>query len=199
MKKIDFSKAEENFKKAMDDMQIKKIGQGKEVVSKRASDFYGLDTGSLPRPEDPVILTFKGVEEASEEETTEEEQDDSISKLRFQPAQESVPLPEIVEEHITISPLFLLRNHMEWFKEQKVPDPYKILETSREELEDLKEKKELTQDDTKRIESLLVKAVILKREILKILEIETDEGLVEKQKTKHKTKRFNIKENWFQL
>lgn len=197
MKKVDFAKAEENFKKAMEEMQVKKIGQGKEVVSKRASDFYRLDSGSLPRPEDPVIQSFKETEE--EEPTTEEEEEGELYKLRFQPAQEAPDLPELKEEIHVISPLVLLRNHLDWFKEQKVPDPYKILDTSKNELDDLKSKEALTEEDQARIDGLLVKAIILKNEVLKILEIETDERLIEKQKTKHKTKRFNIKENWFQL
>lgn len=197
MKKVDFSKAEENFKKAMEEMQVKKIGEGKEVVSKRASDFYRLDSGSLPRPEDPVIQSFK--ERDDEEETTEEEEQDELYKLRSQPAQEAPNLPELKEEMPVISPLLMLRNHLDWFKEQKVPDPHKILDTSRNELDELKSKKELTEEDHARIDGLLVKAIILKNEVLKILEIDTDERLIEKQKTKHKTKRFNIKENWFQL
>lgn len=182
MKKIDFTKVEETLKKAIHEMYMNKILEGKEVISKRASSFYGLETGSLPKPEDPVVSSFKEPLEDTGEEISEESQDIAIYESRFQPASTPVSFSEIQEETHVATPLYLVRKHLAWCKKRKVPDPYKLIGTTKEELDLLKKKTEMTEEDVKRIQELLDKSIILKREVLKILEIETDEHLIEMQK-----------------
>ena len=98
-----------------------------------------------------------------------------------------------------VSTLYLLRQHLFWMKLQHLENRYEILRTSKEEIFAFRRKQRLAEDDLMRIKQLLQKAQEFRIFWLKKQGIDSPESLIERQKKKHKTKRFNIKEKWLPI
>ncbi|MDB6081782.1 MAG: hypothetical protein JWO53_1054 [Chlamydiia bacterium] len=212
MAKIDFTKVEEKLAAAVRSMFIKKVKEGKPTVSRGMASYYAIDTGPRPKPIDPVIQALQELEEegkraAIAQPATQEESGESISESIASLQKSSVgpvqpPALEEISLHPTASPptpLFLLRKHLLWFKRKKVKDSYGLVGTSEEEIKELRKKGTLTKEELQHIEQLLAKASDVKVKLIKKLGLEDDSTLVEKERKKHITKRFNIKETWLPL
>jgi predicted outer membrane protein len=98
-----------------------------------------------------------------------------------------------------VPPLYILRKHLLWFIRKRVANIYKLLGTTKEEVITLRKKKNLTPEESKRVDEILKKAQEINQRLMKKLGIDTDEALIEKEVQKHKTKRFNIRESWLPL
>ena len=194
MAKIDFTKVEQQLSIGIQSIFVKNLMQGKATVSTHAVSYYGLDQGARPKPQDSVI---EGLKELEIVESEAEEQEIKEKDAATIPTTEKVPVSD--DARTPPSPLFLLDQHLSWFKKKKVKDAYKFLGTSSEELEVIREKKTRTEADEARIAELLAKAKQAKGIVLKKLGLHEDEAIVEKERKKHLTKRFNIRESWLPL
>lgn len=220
MGKIDFKKVEESLSKALQKRLMKKLVEGEPTVSERAVEFYRMDAGSAPKPQDAVIQELEQIEqeekEFQEQEKRRLEQEKAqkegkpvapLQKKEEPPPAAALPTPPSKEEvvqvptvgDVTFTPLFLLRKHILWFKQKHVKDLYKLLGTTPDEIKALRKKKELSEKENKRIQELITKAIDIKARIMKKLGIEEDSSLVEKERKRHIHKRFNIKDTWLPL
>ena len=71
--------------------------------------------------------------------------------------------------------------------------------TTKTEVDELIHKESLTPEEMKRLEEIVEKTHQVKIEAMKELGLETDEVVVEKQRKKQITKRFNIREDWLPM
>ena len=211
MAKVDFTKVEESLAKALQANLIKKIVLGEPTVSTEAVSYYRMDDGPRPKPIDPIIqaldelrkeaeeleeearLAFlaAGGEEAAKEEALKEEEK---IPSEIQPP-EKVPTKKVP----TFTPLFLLRQHLLWFKRKKIKDVFTTLGIGEQEIRDLRKKSSLNEEEQQKILDLLEKADDLRTSIIKKLGVEDDTVYIEKERKKHITKRFKVKETWLPL
>lgn len=210
-KKVDYSKVEKEVGEALIKMQIEQLQQGKPLESSRAIEYYGLGEHARPVQEDPVEKLL--AEEAAKESGTIEEDldEDEISSAHdtlLQVPPRKVPTQRVQtaqkidsKEQFEAPPeeLFLLRRHIFWMKQQGIQDRYTRLGTTQAEVFALKKKGRLTDEDKLRIKTLLKKALQVKEELTKGLGLTSDEALIEREKKRHKTKRFNVREKWLPL
>lgn len=187
MAKIDFTKVEQQLSIGMQSIFVKNLMTGKATVSSQAVSYYGMDQEERPKPQDSVI---EGLRELEAEQTTE---------TAPKPRKKGEKVPVSDETAAPLSPLFLLEQHLSWFKKKKVKDAFQFLGTSKEELEAMKEKKALTTADETRLQELLAKAKQAKEIVLKKLDLHEDEAIVERERKKHINKRFNIRDSWLPL
>jgi hypothetical protein len=97
------------------------------------------------------------------------------------------------------APLYILRQHILWLKRKHCDNRYELLGTTREEVSAFRTARRLTDKQIMRIKEINVHADEVKAAIMAQLGMKTEEKLIEKQKQKHKTKRFNVKETWLPL
>lgn len=209
MAKIDYKKVEEKLAQALHTMFIKNLLQGHPTVSTQAVSYYRMDDGPRPKKEDSVIQGMKELAEdaqlelllvkAQEERQPEKEpKQPTIPKIEpIKTATEKIVTTESIP--LTITPLFLLQNHLLWFKKKKIKDVYACLNSSEEEITALQKTQSLSETDQKKVADLLKKAEDLKVTIMKKLGIDDDSTFIEKERKKHITKRFNIKASWLPL
>jgi hypothetical protein len=193
MAKIDFTKVEQQLSIGIHTIFVKDVLEGKSTVSSHAVAYYGLDQGKRPVPRDSVIEGLKELEI----DTSKEPQPVKEKVLTSIPTTEKVPVSEDTEE--PLSALFLIDQHLRWFRKKKVKDVFTFLGTTEEELQSLREKEKLSTAEQKRTEEILAKAKQAKTIVVKKLGLQEDEILVEKERKKHITKRFNIRETWLPL
>ena len=74
-----------------------------------------------------------------------------------------------------------------------------MLGTTREEIMAFRRTKRLSEEQTSRIKELNARAEEVKAGIMAEEGMKTEDKQIEKQKIKHKTKRFNVKETWLPL
>ena len=154
--------------------------------------------------------------EPVEEEGEEEEEEfiiltkipteDTLKKARKQSPrtpkrppvqQKEVPSAESFTE--PVSALLILRKHLLWFKRLHMDDRYEKLGTTKDEIGALRKADRLSEKQVLRVQELNKRAEELKKEILKKTGKESLEELVEKEKIRHKRKRFKTRETWIQL
>ena len=97
------------------------------------------------------------------------------------------------------SSLFLLKKHIFWFKKKKLKNFYQTLGTTEEEIDELCKKQKLDKNDDEKIQHFLKNAMQLKDSLLKKIGADDDERFIEKERKRHITKRFNIRDSWLQL
>jgi hypothetical protein len=164
--------------------------------------------------EDELLQEEAQTEASEEEEETEEEfeilekipESDTLKKARKQstrlPKRKPIPgktLP-LAEKFLEKSALlFILRQHILWLKRLHFDDRYEKLGTTKEEIFAFRRSRRLSDVDLKRIKELNVRAEKLKKELLEEEEITTVEEEIEREKQRHKTKRFNTRETWIPL
>lgn len=143
-------------------------------------------------------------EKAPKKETPQREDasDDDDEEKKLKPkivafAYEKITTTDLEER--PPKPAFVLKKHIAWFKKKKIKDFYKILGTSEEETKELCKKKTLTDLEEKRVDDILRRAKPLKVALLKKLGVAEDEALIEKERKKHRTRRFNIRDSWLPL
>ncbi len=131
---------------------------------------------------------------------------DVLRKARAQsgrpPKSIASPPPEVPPSDTFFEPasqLYILRQHIFWLKRKHVEERYEILGTTREEVMDFRRAKRLTDAQLARIKELNARAEEVKAAILAEEGVESEEKRIEREKQKHKTKRFNVKETWLQL
>ncbi len=201
MAKIDFSKVEQNLHQAMHMIFVKNLVAGKEVAHRHAVLFLGHHLDK-PSPQDSVV-------EAINEWRMELAVDETVAETQKElalPQMEPVSAPDeekaaqnIPQEEYLISPLYKLRKHLLWFIRKRVANIYKLLGTTKEEVIELRKKKNLSEEEQKRVQEILVKSQEINQRLMKKLGIDTDDALIEKEVKKHRTKRFNIRESWLPL
>ena len=223
MVKIDFEKVERNIGEAQHTWFIKKVASQKSVSYPRASAFFGHDVAK-PGPQDSVIGAITEwrqdlLEEEITEKKAETEKELEVPELSHT-TETLVPTEEKAEEEVkveatkeqalekpffedipssTVSSLYILRKRLLWFARKRVSNIYKLLGSTKEEVIAFRKKKTRTPEDDKRIEELLQKSNELNEKLRKKLGFSTDEDLIEKEKKRHITKRFNIRETWLPL
>lgn len=207
-KKIDYTKVEQQLQEALIRMQVDQLIQGKPITSKNAQDYYGLGD-ETPRPvqEDAVMkLIAEGLtdEEQDPEEEISPDQDQmkQAPKRNTPPQTLATPLPKAIPKETydePISDLMLLRRHIFWMKQQAMNDRYELLGTTQEEVFALRRKERLSPEDKLRIRALLQKAKAVREEIIEDLGAVSDDTLIQKEKKRHLTKRFNVREKWIPL
>jgi hypothetical protein len=225
MTKINYSKAEHEFGEAVQHTHIKDLAEGKPSPTERAIKYFGLEEES-PRPvtDDPVGKLLR--EEAAEEEqsqlssneSTEIEEEPVVYPLDKTPENDVIykarrqservpkrlqPLPprqstanQFLEDP---SPLLILRKHILWLKRQHIENRYEMLGTTIEEVFKFREAKRLSPEQLKRITEINDRASEVKAQLLINLGSETDENLIEKEKSRQQKKRFNVNESWIPL
>ena len=112
------------------------------------------------------------------------------------------PPPEVPPSDAFFEPsslLYILRQHILWLKRKRYDNRYEMLGTTREEVMAFRHTKRLSDEQLARIKELNARAEEVKAGILAEQGIKTDETQIERQKEKHRTKRFNIKETWLPL
>ena len=131
---------------------------------------------------------------------------DDLKKAKAQsarPPRSVTPLPTDVPPSDTfrerVPPLYLLRQHILWLKRHHKENRYELLGTTRAEIMEFRAARRLTEAQLSRIKEINLRADEIKAGILAEEGMKTDEGEVETQKKKSKTKRFNIKDTWFPL
>lgn len=227
MAKIDYTKVEEMLATALHSMLIKKLVEGRSTVSTQAVRYYGLDDGPRPKKDDSVISALKELEvDAKQEafraklEAERQERErrialgEQVEPIKTEPTEEKPAEPSTIaasqviqrekiltsdETPPTISALFLLQQHLQWFKKRKIKNVLAALKTTEDEITALAKEKPLNEASKKRVDELLGKAKDLKAGIIKKLGLEDDTAFIEKERKKHITKRFNIKETWLPL
>jgi hypothetical protein len=225
MAKIDFSKVEEELSKTLHSMFVKNLLEGRPTVSAGAISFFRLDDGARPIPPDTVMEGIHELEEETKKENARQERRRAwLEELARQgiPPEEAPPFeePEEIPEPppaplgvpnipppekiptLEAKPtklITILKEHLSWLGKNKVPDIIKKLGTTEEELAKLKKKKNFSDAENARLATLVEKAQTLKAENSKARGLADDEALIEKERKKHLTKRFNINETWLPL
>src|SRR5689334_11838692 len=120
MAKIDFTKVEQQLALGIHAIFVKDLMAGKPTVSGERVAFYGLDEGARPKPIDTVI---QGLKELEFEEVPPGEPEEKVPTEI--PKKEKIATSQ--EAEAPLSPLFLLEQHLRWFKKKKVRDAYKFL------------------------------------------------------------------------
>ena len=95
------------------------------------------------------------------------------------------------------SPLYVLRQHVLWLKRHHKDNRYELLGTTRSEIMALRTAQRLSEEQLVRIKEINARAEEIRAEIL--ASKGSDEGEIEDQKKKQKTKRFNVKDTWLPL
>lgn len=228
MAKINFLKVEAAFTKTLHLMFVKNLVDGKPTISKDAVSYFRLDDSPRPKQpadlveEGLIVLTREAEEEKiemakdvrrqqliasgipyeqadeviEEEFGTESEEEETVISSSVTP-----PLHVTTAEDVTppVPPIFLLTQHIHWFKKKKVHDVYEKLGITKEELQELQEKKLLTETEKSTILALLEKARKLKQSTIESLGLQKDETLIERERRRHVTKQFNVNETWLPL
>ncbi len=215
MSKIDFIKVEETLANALSAMFVKKIKEGKPAVSKRAVRFYRLDDGPRPKMQDPVIQTLEELREEEKkmlEEEKSQEEEEALSKKETPlppstppqiPAEENVPTdddyidPEKIDRRLFM--LALLRQNLKWFRKHRIKNLDARIGSNIEEVRTLEDKETLTPEELHRLGEIVKKSHEVRVDIMKELGLDTDEVVIEKQREKHSTRRFNVKDHWLPL
>jgi hypothetical protein len=212
MAKVDFTKVEESLATALQTNLIKKIVLGEPTVSTEAVSYYRMDDGPRPKPIDPIIQVLdeirKEVDELEEEarlallaagggdaKTAKEETLEAEKTPAVIAAPEKVPTKKVP----TFTPLFLLRQHLLWFKRKKIKDIFTTLGIQEQEIRDLRKKGTLSEEEQQKVIELLEKADDLRTSLIKKLGVEDDTVYIEKERKKHITKRFKVKETWLPM
>ena len=201
MAKIDFNKVEQNLHQAMHMIFVKNLVAGKEIAHRRAVLFLGHHMAK-PTPLDSVV---DAIDEWRVEKALSETVAEAQDELKLPASQPAAPYDEekatasVPEEQYLVSPLYKLRKHLLWFIRKRVANIYKLLGTTKEEVIALRKKKELTLDELKRVDEILVKSQEINQRLMKKLGIDTDDALIEQEVRKHRSKRFNIRESWLPL
>ena len=206
MGKIDFTKVEESLAQALQTNLIKKIVEGEPNVSSEAVTFYRLDDGPRPKTIDPIIQALdelrkeaeeleKALRLAGEALTEEKEAPLEAAGVSVINPPEKVPTKKIP----TFTPLFLLRQHLLWFKRKKIKDAYTTLGITEQEIRDLRKKGTLSTEDQQKVLELLERADELRTATIKQLGVEEDSVYIEKERKRHVQKRFKVKESWLPL
>jgi hypothetical protein len=117
-------------------------------------------------------------------------------KRQALPPKKTLPSEKFLEP---LSPLITLRKHLLWFKQQHFDDRYERIGTTKEEVFTFRRAAKLTPEQTQRVIELNHKAEKIKAELLKTKGSESDEDMIEREKKRHKTKRFNVRETWLPL
>jgi hypothetical protein len=201
MAKIDFVRVEQHLGEALQHWFVKKLVEGQSVTYMRASSYFGSETAK-PGPEDSVIVALKEWEQEVQEEEKEEDtttQPKEPEEIAPSPQASIQSIPIEAEATPEIPPLFILRKRLLWFIRNHVVNIYKLLGTTKEEIIALRKKSPLTPEDDKRIQELLVKSTEINQRLMKKLGIDSDDALIESEKKRHLTKRFNIRETWLPL
>lgn len=209
MAKIDFSKVEENLKKAMHAIFVKKIESGESNVSARAVSFYRLDESTGSGVSDSVIGALEELAKGDLPEEPEEITEASgleVDTLAPMPAvrrgaiasSESVP-PAVEEVAPTMTLFSRLHRRLLWLSRNKVSKVYEQLGTTKEAVQALGKREQLTEEDTKELERLLAKAEELKQSVIEKRGIASDTSLVETERKSQQSKRFNVKKSWLPL
>ena len=167
-----------------------------------------------------IPLTEKGEETPIREtvEIEEEDEDPSFEIIRRPPvydvlrkarAQSIRPPKALASPPSDVPPsdkfleptslLYILRQHILWLKRRHFDNRYEILGSTRNEVMAFRHTKRLSDEQLARIKELNARAEEIKAEILAKEGIMTEEKQIERQKEKHKTKRFNVKETWLPL
>lgn len=211
--KVDYEKIEQNLSQTIHKMFVKKLQAGQQVAYARAIEYLGHNMPK-PRKQDTVVEALSewrtevieaereaaAAKEGAQAENAEGPIGDFLPPTvqeKEAENQEPEPLPE--QEHTPISPMYVLRKHLLWFIRRRVANIYKLLGTTKEEIIALRRKKTLSDEDLKRVNELLVKAQDINQRLLKRLGLETNEALIEREKKKHVTRRFNIRDTWIPL
>lgn len=225
MTKIDFTKVEEKLAQAIHSMFVQKLMSGKETISDHAIAFYGIDSGPRPKPKDSVVEALQELEIEAEAERVAQlaelaaSQGQTDIKEPIQEIKKPEPLPEIKLPEVTpeaaqnvpaitilpttppppLSPLFLLRRHLLWFKRKKVKNYYELVKTTKEEIAEFRKKETFNEQELERIRELLQNAEEIKIRLMKKLGLEDDTTVIERERKKTINKRFNIKDTWLPL
>lgn len=225
MTKIDFTKVEEKLAQAIHSMFVQKLMSGKETISDQAIAFYGIDSGPRPKPKDSVVEALQELEIEAEAERVAQLAELAAAegqtgiKEPIQEAKKPEPLPEIKLPEVTpeaaqnvpaitilpttppppLSPLFLLRRHLLWFKRKKVKNYYELVKTTKEEIAEFRKKETFNEQELERIRELLQNAEEIKIRLMKKLGLEDDTTVIERERKKTINKRFNIKDTWLPL
>ncbi len=210
MSQLDFFKVEQTIGNALHhQLFVKKLSRGEAVSFARAVLFFGYHVPK-PSPQDSVIqalvdMQFEFEEEEEELEPTGEDTMEHRPKRKMPP--NAVAPPEVVapepisfaEDVTRINPLLILRNRILWLIRKKVANVYRLIGSTKEEMVALRKKQPLTDDDIKRINELINKSNEVTQRTKKRIGAETDDALIETEKKKHRTKRFNVRESWLAL
>lgn len=114
----------------------------------------------------------------------------------------AAPPPEVPPSDKFLEPsshLYILRQHILWLKRKHFDNRYELLGTTREEVMAFRHAKRLSDEQVQRIKELNYRAEEVKAGILAESGVKTEEMLIQQQKQKHKTKRFNVKDTWLPL
>ncbi|MBS0655013.1 MAG: hypothetical protein JSR46_04490, partial [Verrucomicrobia bacterium] len=177
------------------------------VKHPRASSYVGLEQNK-PIPQDSVIQALMEIDKEEEEALPgvaleEEESKDKIDELVSQSLTKGTWDESFAsfsdEDMANIPPVFILRRRIRWFIRKRVANIYKLLGTTKEEVSALRKKAELTADELKRVNDLLIRSTEINVLLNKKLGLDSNEALIDLEKKKHLTKRFNIRESWLPL
>ena len=121
-------------------------------------------------------------------------QSDRPPRFAVSPPSDVPPSDMILESS---SPLYVLRQHVLWLKRHHKDNRYELLGTTRSEIMALRTAQRLSEEQLVRIKEINARAEEIRAEIL--ASKGSDEGEIEDQKKKQKTKRFNVKDTWLHL
>jgi hypothetical protein len=189
MAHLDFSKVEQTLGMALHQIFVKTLVEGEVINYARAISFFGNEEAK-PIPHDSVVEAMVEIQKDIDEI--------ELTLPAFLPAIETAhPVEPSLE--FKIPPVALLRKRILWLIKKNVANIYSKIGSSKEEMSQLRSKSELTLEEIRRVHDLLKNTHELALKIKKSLGIETDEGLVEKEKKKHLTKRLNVRDSWLTL
>jgi hypothetical protein len=189
MAHLDFSQIEYTLGTALHHIFIKTLVDGDPVNYARAIAFFGNEEGK-PTPYDSVVEAMVEIQKDIEEI------DQTLPA--FLPAIAATPKMDLPPE-VKIPPMIILRKRILWLIKRNVANIYNKIGSSKEEMTELKAKTDLTLEEIRRVQELLKNTHELTLKIKQKLGIETDEGLVDKEKKKHLTKRLNVRDSWLAL
>jgi len=167
-----------------------------EIEQKKQKQAKALEVPELAHTAETLAIEKESKETPitidTEELVKEEVIETGKPQVQEEPMFQDAPSP-------TVAPIYILRKRLLWFARKRVTNIYKLLGTTKEEVITLRKKKNRTAEDDKRIDELLQKSHEINERLRKKLGFSTDEDLIEKEKKRHITKRFNIRETWLPL
>lgn len=176
---------------------VEKLMSETAAVEEEAPPEEKLPEGT-PEEDEETEEEFEIIEKIPEVDTLKKarKQSPRLPKRRPVPSKALPPAEKFVEK---TSPLFILRQHILWLKRLHFDDRYEKLGTTKEEVFAFRRARRLSEADLKRIKELNMRAEKLKKDLLEEKEIASVEEAIEKEKKRHKTKRFNTRETWIPL
>jgi hypothetical protein len=214
MGKIDYSKVEEKLSHALHSTMVKRIVKGEPTVSSEAVNYYALNDGKRPKRQDPVIEALDEMRREAREIELEElrkqgllppesvslqagKETDTEAPKEEESSNEEIPTTDATPK--IFPPLFLLRKHLAWFKKKKVDSVYSTLGVTEEYMYTLYEKETLSPEEEAKVEELEKKAADLRDNFFEKMGVGENNSYVEKERKKHISKRFKVRENWLPL